>query len=761
MLRSTTLQAEFTNNLLRRVDSAVPVSISQTSSWSPSASQTMSDSQSASWTASQLQTLSVTVTASLTTSQWTTATATQSPSLSCTQTLSLSQTKSASSTTTPSPTVTASLSMSRSQSWTRSPTFTSTSTQTQSGSKSRTSSTSATCTPSVTTTLTLSSSGTASSSQTQSQAASVSGSPTPTPSTLATPTSSTTASATSSQLHSVYSHTSSASTAATAPHSPLVLSLTSTRSPSSSVATQGLPQPLSFTVSESHSGSQAPTSTDTPSPSSSPRPISLEIFFRNESLVSAPTSFVVSDAFPSYSLTLELGSCPFSTADTGSVELSCTAALSAGSTSTLYSEVVQAGSTLSCRPSSDVSVPLPQVVFLGLYSLGGSSGRGTLTCEVSMGSVGLARASVPVIVSPARWPLWSDAIVVSTAGLMRSVVLGETVNVTSALLEAVCQDRVSCGGGEDFMAIALTSPSAVLEAVRTAWASYHLPPSAPDFSLTLVGQTLVVLRSSHFAFVNETTASVGIVSATVLNTSRDGEWLLLKTPLEADICDGVAANEDCGYFPLALSNPIVRAAPVTFAPAISCPPFCPGEVAIGSTVPLVVESSSGLRAIPAVLPTGANLGAARPVPLELPLLSSLGIYYARNCSAAGHWTDPTTGACYNASDPRSFACAYGSGDACTGCPGNAMCPGGNRKWCKGNTGSKGVTESNNSLRLLPAGVWPRPGAWAASETSGRVAVVSCLPPSGRCLGWNASAGVSQVWAIGSLATKYVSLRICT
>jgi len=53
--------------------------------------------------------------------------------------------------------------------------------------------------------------------------------------------------------------------------------------------------------------------------------------------------------------------------------------------------------------------------------------------------------------------------------------------------------------------------------------------------------------------------------------------------------------------------------------------------------------------------------------------------------------------------------------------------------------------SSDSLPLPSAGVWPRPGSWAASELGGPGGVLSCpLPaPRVRCLGWNASAGASQ------------------
>lgn len=440
-------------------------------------------------------------------------------------------------------------------------------------------------------------------------------------------------------------------------------------------ATQPGTPSLSARGTATASGSQLSTSPLAPSQSTSPRPISLAILLGNKALGSDSLPLQVSDAFPLHSLALELGSCPSSTVAAGVILLSCSAT---GLNSTLYADVVQSGPVLSpCSPSSNDPVTLPQTVSLGLYAMGGIPGQGLLTCEVSLGGASLARASVPVASSPALWPVWSDAIVVSAVGLMHSIVLGETVNVTSALVAAKYPDS---GVSADVLASALASPRAVLDVARAVWGAHPLPPSSLDFSLTLVGQTFVVLRSLRRAFVAKTAATVGLVSATVLNTSGDGEWILLRMPSGADICDGVPANEDCGYFPLSLFNPTEGPSPAAYYPPITCPPFCPGALAAGVAPFVVSDPATGLHAVPATLPTGAALGIARPVPLDLPLLSSLGVYYARNCSAAGLWTDPATGACSNASDPRSFACAYGSGDACADCPAIALCPGGSREY---------------------------------------------------------------------------------
>jgi hypothetical protein len=93
----------------------------------------------------------------------------------------------------------------------------------------------------------------------------------------------------------------------------------------------------------------------------------------------------------------------------------------------------------------------------------------------------------------------------------------------------------------------------------------------------------------------------------------------------------------------------------------------------------------------------------------------------RPCScarAAGLYTDPSTGACANASDPASYSCAFGSGDSCVRCPIGALCPGGAR-------------------------AWPRVGYYSASQSL--PSVTACTPPqpSQRCLGWDGLLGRTQ------------------
>ena len=436
-------------------------------------------------------------------------------------------------------------------------------------------------------------------------------------------------------------------------------------------------------ASESQSCSQYSTSSQSPSPSTSPLPISLQIVVRGVVLESASGTLDVSDANPPLALELQLGRCPAAAAETDVFEVACSATLQLDvAAAVFFAEALPgaADAPPACPSSSAGAIPLPQSVTVGLYG-GAAGGAGTLTCEVSSGGRGLARASVPINATPALWPLWSDAILVSTTGLMRSAVLGQTVNATPALLAAACPaGRGPCGGAG--VASALALPRVVLDAARATWGSSPLPmsndtSSSPAFALTLVGPALLVLRASQRAFLNATVAAVGPTPARVMASSDDGQWLLLETPTEEVVCAGLDPSTDCGYFGLALANPAPGGPSPGFCPPITCPPFCPGELDAG-VVPLVVNSSAGgLQAVPATVPAAPV--AAAPEPLALPALSSLGIYYARACSATGLWTDPSTGACTNASDPLSYACAYGSGDACVTCPSNVLCPGGTRE----------------------------------------------------------------------------------
>ena len=116
----------------------------------------------------------------------------------------------------------------------------------------------------------------------------------------------------------------------------------------------------------------------------------------------------------------------------------------------------------------------------------------------------------------------------------------------------------------------------------------------------------------------------------------------------------------------------------------------------------------------------------------LPVASSAasqGFYYTLACAQTGLFTDPSTGACSDPSNPASLNCAYGSGESCVGCPVGTLCPGGRR-------------------------LWPRAGFWVSSESA--TEVIACPPPDAetRCQGWSVVRGASEC-GTGYLTGSYL------
>ena len=87
----------------------------------------------------------------------------------------------------------------------------------------------------------------------------------------------------------------------------------------------------------------------------------------------------------------------------------------------------------SCNPSDASPVRLSSVCvvgasFLQTRSLTRTELIGRILREP--GAQSLASSSLPVTITPTQWPLWDDVIVVSQAGMLRSVRLGATVNAS-------------------------------------------------------------------------------------------------------------------------------------------------------------------------------------------------------------------------------------------------------------------------------------------------------------------------------------------
>ena len=137
--------------------------------------------------------------------------------------------------------------------------------------------------------------------------------------------------------------------------------------------------------------------------------------------------------------------------------------------------------------------------------------------------------------------------------------------------------------------------------------------------------------------------------------------------------------------------------------ALACPPFCPGDLERASAIAgaVVVPFAVDVGGKTFSLSLQASVTTAHVELVDLAAYAQApGLTYSYSCAAAG-FVDAASSVCANSSDPASYQCALGSGDACAPCPSNALCPGGSR------------------LR-------PRPGYYATSETGAEIKVRKCV-----------------------------------
>lgn len=380
----------------------------------------------------------------------------------------------------------------------------------------------------------------------------------------------------------------------------------------------------------------------------------------------------------------------------------------------LYAEVSQPSFVAVCDAAVEGRVALPATVSVGAV-FATRAGTGTVSCEVFDAANGgsLAFASLRLAVEATNWPLWSDAILVAGAArVMRSWRFGMTVALEPPLLASLkasthCSGRdrggqmppaglvvgaaVNCSNAASGLAL----PDVTLRAVEDAWGGLPLLniSTADAFSMTLTGLSRVALRAADAIFMTNTTVLMGGIACNVSAVSADGRWALLETPAAAALGEGYAS--------LAVSFKAFVSNGTRSRAALVCPPFCPGEVPFrGEPVPVPAVAGGG--AVQFAIAAPGYGGNSPPSIMAAPDASSAGFFFTALCAASGVYTDPTTGACSNSSDPKSRNCALGSGDGCGTCPASALCPGGSR-------------------------LWPLPGVWAVSETAG--VVIPCTAPA--------------------------------
>lgn len=476
-------------------------------------------------------------------------------------------------------------------------------------------------------------------------------------------------------------------------------------SPSCS-ATPSLTQTVSLTGSQSHSvsasGSQSLTRSMTTSqsssqaatPSASSEPFVLMLVY-NSTTMRSIEPLVVADSLPIATLELWLNRCPPSNSFVVECSLGDVRSLFLSIAHTAYDSF-----NAHCDLTPSEPVRLPHTVSVGARFTSPLADDVSLDCRVTSatrGPVGYVEQAVKVL--PTLWPLFNDAIVVGSNGMMRSSLIGLTFNAS----------RVMTPDASGSLS------SLLLDAARGHFEDKipQLVTPAFSFAVSLPAGSMIILRStnySHFAR-GSLSAFFSSIRCNVSTVSDDGVWLMLETPSAMALCGSI--SRDCGYTPFQVYTDARQ--PLQLGTMLSCPPFCPG----------VIERSGGPVPIP--ISGGAFALGVEPVPgsNELPTLfdpssasTSEGFYFSVACFPPGLFPDPATSPCANASAPVSFSCPYGGGFACVTCPQTAVCPGGYR-------------------------VWPRAGAWVASEFVATSAVLQCPPPTTRCLGWNASLGASQ------------------
>lgn len=224
-------------------------------------------------------------------------------------------------------------------------------------------------------------------------------------------------------------------------------------------------------------------------------------------------------------------------------------------------------------------------------------------------------------------------------------------------------------------------------------------------------------------FDSSTEVWIGALRCGSGSVGNSGRSFTCTLPTFREVCGNVT---DCPQQAVTIRNALpLPSLPTSDAAAVlrtvlSCPPFCPG----GGSVVGVSSSAAAFRPLP--VPVFSNVTNATSgvitlsivqVPSTLGSAGGGGVSYLQAC-IGGNWTDPLTGACANASDPRSANCAFGAADDCRPCPAGALCPGGYR-------------------------AIPRPGfTTSGGGGSNSGGIVQCAVPSyERCVGWDARSDV--------------------
>lgn len=275
-------------------------------------------------------------------------------------------------------------------------------------------------------------------------------------------------------------------------------------------------------------------------------------------------------------------------------------------------------------------------------------------------------------------------------------------------------------------------------ACTTLWTSpdgSQIHVETPPFAALCSGAASCGHQAITVAYETASTAA-GQAATTSAMPPAVPPWARIWLSQGADLLQQAAVSAAAAQ---RLRELLVNASASPISRTVSCPPWCPPLIPTAS-VPLALPSApatGGAAAgangqhdcewlgtlVPASAPEPGS--AAEPVALEgwaeadgtaAARLSyaSGGLFYTRDCSAAG-FISADTGVCGNASDPLHRQCAFiDAAGECTACPANVVCPGGAR-------------------------AIPYPGFYTPAESSGLIR--PCRPPAlERCVGWDDAAG---------------------
>ena len=199
------------------------------------------------------------------------------------------------------------------------------------------------------------------------------------------------------------------------------------------------------------------------------------------------TSIVISDSHPAQEFEAAINACPPATLGLpASLSVTCSLSRTTDAFVTV-STVSDVPCTRLVAKSDLLSLPIT-IKLRATFGCGSSSGL--LYCSARQGVAGpiVSNATLSWTSSSTLWPMWNDAVLVSSFGVMRSVSSG-IMNATTALLEESCaSSSLQCSPG---ISDALLQPQVVIAAAAKVLPLLPSQSSKGAFTLTLTGPSLV------------------------------------------------------------------------------------------------------------------------------------------------------------------------------------------------------------------------------------------------------------------------------